>query len=60
MAEELCTLLKILSFHFFHFSSTTSLSQDVEEIIVKGDWREINVLEEDLHCHFNNQIIESQ
>ena len=46
---------------FFIFSSTTSLSQDVEEIIVKGDWREINVLEEDSSIVIlNNQIIESQ
>ena len=46
---------------FFIFSSTTSLSQDVEEIIVKGDWREINVLEEDSSIVIlNNHIIESQ
>ena len=46
---------------FFIFSSTIILSQDVEEIIVKGDWREINVLEEDSSIVIlNNQIIESQ
>ena len=46
---------------FFTFLSITSFSQDIEEIIVKGDWREINVLEEDSSIVIlNNQIIESQ
>ena len=46
---------------FFIFLSVTSFSQDIEEIIVKGDWREINVLEEDSSIVIlNNQIIESQ
>ena len=46
---------------FFIFFSITSFSQDIEEIIVKGDWREINVLEEDSSIVIlNNQIIESQ
>ena len=46
---------------FFIFLSITSFSQDIEEIIVKGDWREINVLEEDSSIVIlNNQIIESQ
>ena len=46
---------------FFIFLSISSFSQDIEEIIVKGDWREINVLEEDSSIVIlNNQIIESQ
>ena len=46
---------------FFIFLSLTIFSQDIEEIIVKGDWREINVLEEDSSIVIlNNQIIESQ
>ena len=46
---------------FFIFFSIISFSQDIEEIIVKGDWREINVLEEDSSIVIlNNQIIESQ
>ena len=46
---------------FFIFFSITGFSQDIEEIIVKGDWREINVLEEDSSIVIlNNQIIESQ
>ena len=46
---------------FFIFFSIISLSQDIEEIIVKGDWREKNVLEEDSSIVIlNNQIIESQ
>ena len=45
----------------FIFLSITIFSQDIEEIIVKGDWREINVLEEDSSIVIlNNQIIESQ
>ena len=46
---------------FFIFLSISGFSQDIEEIIVKGDWREINVLEEDSSIVIlNNQIIESQ
>tara|TARA_B110000008_G_scaffold54256_1_gene53714 strand:- start:4369 stop:6474 length:2106 start_codon:yes stop_codon:yes gene_type:complete len=46
---------------FFIFFSIISLSQDIEEIIVKGDWREKNVLEEDSSIVIlNNQIIKSQ
>ena len=46
---------------FFIFLSITGFSQDIEEIIVKGDWREINVLEEDSSIVIlDNQIIESQ
>ena len=46
---------------FFIFLSITGFSQDIEEIIVKGDWREINVLKEDSSIVIlNNQIIESQ
>ena len=46
---------------FFIFFSITGFSQDIEEIVVKGDWREINVLEEDSSIVIlNNQIIESQ
>ena len=46
---------------FFLFFSTNSLSQDIEEIFVKGDWREINLLEEDSSIVIlNTQIVESQ
>ena len=46
---------------FFIFLSIAGFSQDIEEIIVKGDWREINILEEDSSIVIlNNQIIESQ
>ena len=46
---------------FFIFLSITGFSQDIEEIIIKGDWREKNVLEEDSSIVIlNNQIIESQ
>ena len=46
---------------FFIFFSINSFSQDIEEIVVKGDWREINVFEEDSSIVIlNNQIIESQ
>ena len=46
---------------FFIFVSLTIFSQDIEEIIVKGDWREINVLEEDSSIVIlNNKIIGSQ
>ena len=46
---------------FFIFFRIISFSQDIEEIIVKGDWREINVLEEDSSIVIlNNHIIESQ
>ena len=46
---------------FFTFFSIICFSQDIEEIFVKGDWREINVLEEDSSIVIlNNQIIESQ
>ncbi len=55
-------IIKNIFFSFFFiFLSITSFSQDIEEIIVKGDWREINVLEEDSSIVIlNNQIIESQ
>jgi outer membrane receptor protein involved in Fe transport len=46
---------------FFIFFSVTIFSQTIEEIVVKGDWRETNVLEEDSSIVvLNNQIIESQ
>ena len=46
---------------FFIFFSITSFSQDIEEIVVKGNWRETNVLEEDSSVVIlNNQIVESQ
>ena len=46
---------------FFIFFSVTVFSQTIEEIVVKGDWREKNVLEEDSSVVvLNNQITESQ
>ena len=51
---------KYFSF-FFIFFSVTVFSQTIEEIVVKGDWREKNALEEDSSVVvLNNQIIESQ
>ena len=51
---------KYFSF-FFIFFSVTVFSQTIEEIVVRGDWREKNVLEEDSSIVvLNNQIIESQ
>ena len=46
---------------FFIFFSVTVFSKTIEEIVVKGDWREKNVLEEDSSVVIlNNQITESQ
>ena len=46
---------------FFIFSSVTVFSQTIEEIVLKGDWREKKVLEEDSSVVvLNNQITESQ
>ena len=46
---------------FFIFFSVTVFSQTIEEVVVKGDWREKNVLEEDSSVVvLNNQITESQ
>ena len=54
------TYRKYFSF-FFIFFSVTVFSQTIEEIVVKGDWREKNVLEEDSSVVvLNSQIIESQ
>ena len=54
------TYRKYFSF-FFIFFSVTVFSQTIEEIVVKGDWREKNVLEEDSSIVvLNSQIIESQ
>lgn len=54
------TYRKYFSF-FFIFFSVTVFSQTMEEIVVKGDWREKNVLEEDSSVVvLNNQIIKSQ
>ena len=51
---------KYFSF-FFIFFSVTVFSQTIEEIVVKGDWREKSALEEDSSVVvLNNQIIESQ
>ena len=53
------TYRKYFSF-FFIFFSVTVFSQTIEEIVVKGDWREKNVLEEDSSVVvLNNQIIKS-
>ena len=48
------------SFLFISFS-TLLLSQDIEEIVVKGDWRERSILEEDSSIVIlNTSILESQ
>ena len=48
------------SFLFISFS-TFLLSQDIEEIVVKGDWRERSILEEDSSIVIlNTSILESQ
>ena len=54
------TYRKYFSF-FFIFFSVTVFSQTIEEIVVKGDWREKNVLEEDASVVvLNNHITKSQ
>ena len=56
----IATYIKYFPF-FFIFFSVTVFSQTIEEIVVKGDWREKNALEEDSSVVvLNNQIIESQ
>ncbi len=57
--------MNIIYKNFFSFLfislSTLLLSQDIEEIVVKGDWRERSILEEDSSIVIlNTSIIESQ
>ena len=57
--------MNIIYKNFFSFLfislSTLLLSQDIEEIVVKGDWRERSILEEDSSIVIlNTSILESQ
>ena len=46
---------------FFIFSSIDLISQDIEEIIVKGNWRESKSIEQDSSIVIlKNNILESQ
>ena len=50
-----------LFFSFLSFFTINLISEDIEEIIVKGDWREAKLLEEDSSLVLlRNEIIESQ
>ena len=50
-----------LFFSFLSFFTINLISEDIEEIIVKGDWREAKLLEEDSSLVLLiNEIIESQ
>ena len=56
MAEELHAYHKKYFFNSLSLSySSDLLSQDIEEIIVKGTWREANVLQESSSIVFSIQ-----
>jgi len=55
------TIKNYLFFSFLSFFTIILISEDIEEIIVKGDWREAKLLEEDSSLVLlRNEIIESQ
>jgi outer membrane receptor protein involved in Fe transport len=55
------TIKNYLFFSFLSFFTIILISEDIEEIIVKGDWREAQLLEEDSSLVLlRNEIIESQ
>lgn len=55
------TIKNYLFFSFLSFFTINLISEDIEEIIVKGDWREAKLLEEDSSLVLlRNEIIESQ
>jgi len=55
------TIKNYLFLYFLSFFTINLISEDIEEIIVKGDWREAKLLEEDSSLVLlRNEIIESQ
>ena len=55
------TIKNYLFISFLSFFTINLISEDIEEIIVKGDWREAKLLEEDSSLVLlRNEIIESQ
>jgi hypothetical protein len=55
------TIKNYLFLSFLSFFTINLISEDIEEIIVKGDWREAKLLEEDSSLVLlRNEIIESQ
>ncbi|MDB3951980.1 TonB-dependent receptor [Gammaproteobacteria bacterium] len=55
------TIKNYLFFSFLSFFTINLISEDIEEIVVKGDWREIKLVEEDSSLVLlRNEIIESQ
>jgi hypothetical protein len=55
------TIKNYLFFSFLSFFTIFLMSEDIEEIIVKGDWREAQLLEKDSSLVLlRNEIIESQ
>ncbi len=55
------TIKNYLFIYFLSFFTINLISEDIEEIIVKGDWREAKLLEEDSSLVLlRNKIIESQ
>ncbi|MDC0392347.1 TonB-dependent receptor [Gammaproteobacteria bacterium] len=55
------TIKNYLFISFLSFFTINLISEDIEEIIVKGDWREAKLLEEDSSLVLlRNKIIESQ
>ena len=55
------TIKSYLFIYFLSFFTINLISEDIEEIIVKGDWREAKLLEEDSSLVLLiNEIIESQ
>ena len=41
------TIKNYLFFSFLSFFTINLISEDIEEIVVKGDWREVKLVEED-------------
>ena len=55
------TIKNYLFFSFLSFFTINLISEDIEEIVVKGDWREVKLVEEDSSLVLlRNEIIESQ
>ena len=55
------TIKNYLFISFLSFFTINLISEDIEEIIVKGDWREAKLIEEDSSLVLlRNEIIESQ
>ena len=55
------TIKNYLFLSFLSFFTINLISEDIEEIVVKGDWREVKLVEEDSSLVLlRNEIIESQ